>query len=371
VTAAPPVAGLERVRARYRGAAEDALQALDLDVRDGEFLSLLGPSGSGKTTVLRVVAGFLAPVAGRVRLAGRDVTAVPPHRRDVNTVFQHYALFPRLTVRQNVAFGLRRRGVPATQVARRVGAVLELVDLQALAERRPGQLSGGQQQRVALARALVNRPRLVLLDEPMSALDAHLRERMRRELRDLQRATGTTFVLVTHDRSEALSMSDRVAVLAGGRLRQVGTPEALYDSPADAFVAGFLGPADIATTGPWTRAGDRWSATCEAGTVLTDRPPRSTTVVVRPHDARIDLGEAGPVPGDGRCRLPGVVRWVSFQGAEVVVSVELASGALWTVARPARDVPRPQPGQRCQLTWDAGRTRTVDDPKASTEEDRT
>jgi spermidine/putrescine transport system ATP-binding protein len=218
-----------------------AVDDLSLDVQPGEFLSLLGPSGCGKTTTLRMIGGFEFPDDGSIAINGRNVENLPPHKRPVNTVFQAYALFPHMKVADNVAYGLRRSGVPKSDMAGRVGRALDMVRMTAFASRKPAQLSGGQQQRVALARALVNRPAVLLLDEPMSALDRKLREEMQVELKLLQHELGTTFVFVTHDQEEALSMSDRVAVMKDGRIEQIGTASGVYDSPESAFVAGFIG----------------------------------------------------------------------------------------------------------------------------------
>jgi len=218
-----------------------ALDGLSLEIRSGEFFSLLGASGCGKTTLLRLIAGLDHPDSGTLLLHGTDALALPAHRRPVNTVFQSYALFPHLSVQDNIAFGLRMRRMPAAEVTRRVAAMLELCELGPLAARRPHQLSGGQKQRVALARALVNEPRMLLLDEPLAALDLQLRRQLRSGLQALQRRLGITFVLVTHDQEEALSLSDRVAVLRAGRIEQVGTGRTLYEHPASRFVAGFLG----------------------------------------------------------------------------------------------------------------------------------
>jgi putative spermidine/putrescine transport system ATP-binding protein len=218
-----------------------ALDAVSLEVGEGEFFSLLGPSGSGKTTCLRLVAGFDEPDSGGIELHGEDVVGVPPYERDVNTVFQDYALFPHMTVAENVAYGPRLKGMPKAERASRVAAALELVRLPGLSARRPAQLSGGQRQRVALARALVNRPRVLLLDEPLGALDLKLRQEMQGELRGLQRQLGITFLYVTHDQEEALGMSDRLAVFKDGRVEQVGTPAEVYERPRTEFVAGFVG----------------------------------------------------------------------------------------------------------------------------------
>src|SRR5215467_2279754 len=222
-----------------------AVDAIDLEIPSGGFFSLLGPSGCGKTTTLRLIAGFEHPSSGRVLLDGRDMAGTPPSKRPVNTVFQSYALFPHLRVFDNVAFGLRRAHVPRDEVRRRVGEALELVQLSDLAARKPGQLSGGQQQRVALARALVLRPAVLLLDEPLGALDAKLRRQLQVELKQLQEQVGITFVYVTHDQEEALTMSDRIAVMNCGRVEQVGRPREVYEEPSTAFVADFLGVSNL------------------------------------------------------------------------------------------------------------------------------
>ncbi|MFD9609942.1 ABC transporter ATP-binding protein [Streptomyces sp. NPDC059083] len=223
----------------------EAVAGVDLDIADGEFFSMLGPSGSGKTTVLRMIAGFETPTAGTVELAGRDVTRLAPFERDVHTVFQDYALFPHMTVEQNVAYGLKVRGVPRAERLVRARAALAQVGLDGLGRRRPAELSGGQRQRVALARALVGRPRVLLLDEPLGALDLKLRERMQVELKAIQREVGITFVFVTHDQEEALTMSDRIAVFHQGRIEQVATPAEIYEHPATPFVAGFVGTSNL------------------------------------------------------------------------------------------------------------------------------
>jgi putative spermidine/putrescine transport system ATP-binding protein len=225
--------------------AIEAVAGIDLDIADGEFFSMLGPSGSGKTTVLRLIAGFEQPSAGTVLLSGRDVTRLAPFDRDVNTVFQDYALFPHMTVQQNVEYGLRVRKVPNPERRTRADAALATVRLQGFGDRKPTQLSGGQRQRVALARALVNRPRVLLLDEPLGALDLKLREEMQVELKAIQREVGITFVFVTHDQEEALTMSDRIAVFHNGRIEQVGPPADVYERPATAFVAGFVGTSNL------------------------------------------------------------------------------------------------------------------------------
>ncbi|GIL01818.1 MAG: ABC transporter ATP-binding protein [Alphaproteobacteria bacterium] len=229
---------------RHFGAIS-AVDAIDLDIGRGEFFAMLGPSGSGKTTCLRLIAGFEQPTSGHIELFGETAEGVPPYRRNVNTVFQDYALFPHLNVADNVAYGLMVRGVPRPERRKRAEEALEMVKLPGYGERRPGQLSGGQRQRVALARALVNRPKALLLDEPLGALDLKLREQMQEELKTLQRTLGITFVFVTHDQGEALSMADRVAVFNDGRIMQVGTAEDIYERPASRFVADFVGSSNI------------------------------------------------------------------------------------------------------------------------------
>ncbi len=224
---------------------ETVVDAIDLDIAPGEFFSLLGPSGCGKTTTLRMIAGFNDPTAGTIRVGGQDVTSTPPHQRDVNTVFQSYALFEHLDVRRNVGFGLRRKGIDRRTIDQRVGEALELVQLGDRAGDRPGQLSGGQRQRVALARALINRPQVLLLDEPLAALDLKLRRAMQLELQSIQREVGITFLFVTHDQDEALSMSDRIAIMNKGVIEQCGTPEHIYENPASVFAAGFIGTSNL------------------------------------------------------------------------------------------------------------------------------
>jgi spermidine/putrescine transport system ATP-binding protein len=241
----PAVNDVELLGVSKRYGSARGIESVDLHVRHGEFYSLLGPSGCGKTTTLRLIAGFELPDQGRILIGGRDVARLPPYRRDVNTVFQHYALFPHMTVEENVAFGLQEKKVGTADLQRRTREALEMVQLEALGQRKPRQLSGGQQQRVALARALVNRPTVLLLDEPLGALDLKLRKEMQLELKALQQQVGITFVYVTHDQEEALTMSDRIAVMADGRILQEGSPREIYEHPGTRFVADFIGMSNF------------------------------------------------------------------------------------------------------------------------------
>ncbi|MEP9362742.1 ABC transporter ATP-binding protein [Nocardioides sp. CN2-186] len=279
---------------------QTVVDQFNLRVEAGEFFSILGPSGCGKSTTLKMVGGFVAPTSGRVFIDGKDVTDLPPNRRSVNTVFQNYALFPYLTVQQNVAFGLRRAGVDKRERNRRVDEVLELVQLTSFSQRKPAELSGGQQQRVALARALILRPDVLLLDEPLSALDAKMRRQLQRELKALHREVGTTFVYITHDQEEAMTMSDRIAVLQNGRVEQVDVPSGVYERPQTLFVAQFMGISNmlLATARP---AGAGWVAHLgNAEFAMTDSPPAQGTIQlsIRPERLRIqDEGSGGALSG--------------------------------------------------------------------------
>ena len=306
---------------------EVAVDGIDLTVASGEFFSLLGPSGCGKTTTLRLIAGFEQPTAGAILLDGVDVSGVPPHKRNVNTVFQSYALFPFLSVFDNVAFGLRNRKLPAAQLRERVASALELVDLGALRQRRPGQRSGGQQQRGALARALVLNPAVLLLDEPLGALDAKLRRTLKVELKALQEQVGITFLYVTHDQEEALTMSDRLAVMREGRIVQLGTPSEVYEQPADTYVADFLGVSnlmevDIVERGPGPRCQARLGETVlTVGHGGQDAPDRSHAVI-RPERVRIEAyGSPGPN------RVPAMVERLLYLGSATQIFLRLAAGA--------------------------------------------
>jgi spermidine/putrescine ABC transporter ATP-binding subunit len=308
------------VRIRSLGCSYGDVRALDevsLDIGGNEFFALLGPSGCGKTTLLRSLAGFEAPDAGTVTLDGLDLLALPAHRRPVNMMFQSYALFPHLSVEKNVAYGLQRAGLPKPEITDRVDRVLETVGLDALRKRKPHQLSGGQKQRVALARAIVNRPRLLLLDEPMSALDKKVREEMQIELKRLQHEVGIAFVMVTHDQEEALSMADRIAVLDQGRVQQVASPLELYRRPANRFVAEFVGSSNVLTGAPTARGVDVADLGDLPGTPVTGAGPGETGVahlVVRPEDVRI-VDEGG--------LLRGRVLESQFAGGLTTIAVEL------------------------------------------------
>ena len=314
-----------------------AVDSIDLDIPSGGFFSLLGPSGCGKTTTLRLIAGFEQPSSGRVLLDGRDMAGTPPSKRPVNTVFQSYALFPHLRVFDNVAFGLRRAHVPRAEIRRRVGEALDLVQLSDLAARKPGQLSGGQQQRVALARALVLRPAVLLLDEPLGALDAKLRRQLQVELKQLQTHVGITFVYVTHDQEEALTMSDRIAVINRGRIEQAASPRDLYEEPANAFVADFLGVSnlmDATANGPsgdvtQVRLANGFSVEVRRGDISRRG---GVKVVIRPERVLLE-----PVGATGPNRIPGMVTNVVYLGSGIQLAVHLASGDTVTALVPNND----------------------------------
>jgi len=326
---------LTRAVVELRGCTRDygavrAVDALDLAVRDGEFLALLGPSGCGKTTTLNLIAGFVTPTAGRVLIDGDDVTGRPPHLRGLGVVFQSYALFPHLSVRDNVAFGLRERRVPAAEIERRVGDALELVRLDRAGRQRPGQLSGGMQQRVALARALVYRPRVLLLDEPLAALDRKLREGMRDELRAIQRSVGITTVFVTHDQAEALGLSDRIAVMNHGRIEQLGAPREIYERPATRFVADFIGGSSVLRGRAVTadRVSVAGGALQVTGAALV--AGAEVELAIRPERVRLATG-----PADNA--LAAAVDGLVYQGAQTELTARLADGqrVLVFVAEPA------------------------------------
>jgi putative spermidine/putrescine transport system ATP-binding protein len=329
-----------------------AVDGVDLEVREGEFFSMLGPSGSGKTTCLRMIAGFEAPTEGRIELAGKDVTDLAPYERDVNTVFQDYALFPHMTVAENVEYGLRVKKVPKAEREERAADALAMVQLAAFGERKPSQLSGGQRQRVALARALVNRPRVLLLDEPLGALDLKLRQAMQIELKDIQQRVGLTFVYVTHDQEEALTMSDRLAVFNHGRVEQVGAPADVYERPATGFVAGFVGVSNVLEG--------------EAARAVTGDPHPFT---IRPE--KISMVEADRDASPDRCTATGHVREVVYLGAVTRYIVQLDVGGelvvmqqnLATSSMEALQVR----GKPLRLEWDERFNRPVEAAGAATE----
>jgi putative spermidine/putrescine transport system ATP-binding protein len=315
-----------------------AVEHIDLEVRRGEFFTMLGPSGSGKTTCLRMIAGFERPDSGRIELAGQDVSRLPPDERDVNTVFQDYALFPHMTVGQNVEYGLKVKKRPADERQQRVAQALELVRLEGFEKRRPSQLSGGQRQRVALARALVNRPRVLLLDEPLGALDLKLRQQLQVELKRIQGEVGITFIYVTHDQDEALSMSDRIAVMDRGRVIQIGTPHDVYDQPRSDFVAGFVGVSNLleleveSVQGGIAKLkgspGD--SVAADAGEGL--EPGRKAIVTIRPERIELLDGRDAAV-AERDCHVSGVVRESLYAGPTTRFVVELDGGGELMVLR--------------------------------------
>jgi putative spermidine/putrescine transport system ATP-binding protein len=304
-----------------------ALDGVDLDIRPGEFFTLLGPSGSGKTTLLRLIAGFERPDGGSISLAGREISRVPPYARDINTVFQDYALFPHMSVLTNIEYGMRVRRVGKSERRGRAERALDMVRLTGLGERKPAQLSGGQRQRVALARAIVNEPQVLLLDEPLGALDLKLRQEMQLELQHVQREVGITFVYVTHDQEEALSMSDRIAVLSRGRIEQVGTPLDVYERPRTDFVAGFIGISN-----------------------LIERDGRHVTV--RPEKIRL-LGDGEEPPAGWRAET-GIIRDVVYVGVITRYTIDLDAGGELVVARQNEQAPRAthcEGGAAARIAW--------------------
>jgi spermidine/putrescine transport system ATP-binding protein len=353
-----------------------AVDHINLEVEDGEFFSLLGPSGCGKTTTLRMIGGFEQPTSGLIELQGQDVTWLPPYRRNVNTVFQNYALFPHLTIFENVAFGLRRKGVKGDEVKSRVTDMLELVELPGFEKRKPTQISGGQAQRVALARALINRPAVLLLDEPLGALDLKLRKQMQVELKRIQREVGITFIYVTHDQEEAMTMSDRIAVMNRGRYEQLGDPESLYEHPTTRFVAGFLGVSNLL---PGSIAG---SADAYAVVRLDDntnvRVPKALTddatsveVGIRPEKIRlIAVGTDAPASSNV---LTGVVIDASYVGVSTQYIVETRSGK--RIAVYEQNIERASRselwarGEEVQLAWSPDHSFVVHDRSPRTDED--
>jgi putative spermidine/putrescine transport system ATP-binding protein len=320
-----------------------AVDDVDLEIEHGEFFSLLGPSGSGKTTVLRMIAGFEDPTGGAILLEGRDVTSVPPYDRDVNTVFQDYALFPHMTVQQNVEYGLKVKGVGKSERRQRASSMLDTVRLGQLAGRRPNEMSGGQRQRVALARALVNRPKVLLLDEPLGALDLKLREEMQSELKLIQHEVGITFVFVTHDQGEALSMSTRVAVFNNGRVEQVGPPTEIYERPTTSFVAGFVGTSNLLDADLSLRLfGDRFART------------------LRPE--RISILDADAALPDRMFDATGIVTDVHYLGAFSRLHVQLDVGGTLVASVSSEAMNATAHGEHIRLAWPNDAPLRVKDP---------
>ncbi|WP_194463047.1 ABC transporter ATP-binding protein [Bradyrhizobium sp. CCBAU 53340] len=343
MSASIDIAGVSKV---YDGGVR-AVDAVAMDIRQGEFFSLLGPSGCGKTTTLRMIAGFETPSAGAIRVDGADITHVPAHKRDMGMVFQNYALFPHRTVAENVAFGLRMRGLDKASIAGKVKAALAMVELSGLEDRRPAQLSGGQQQRVALARAIVIAPRVLLCDEPLGALDKKLRQQMQFELKQLQKKLGLTLVFVTHDQEEALAMSDRIAVMNGGRVEQVGSPTEIYNNPTTRFVADFIGDTNIFR-------GERVGPNLDVGNGLVLTLPPSMTqgadalsVALRPEKIRLS-----PRVDAAGASAHGVVENTNFLGGAVLYRITLEGGHRVLVQQPNAGTSRLfVPGDNVTLDW--------------------
>jgi spermidine/putrescine transport system ATP-binding protein len=321
-----------------------AVDGVTLEVHSGEFFSLLGPSGCGKTTTLRMIGGFELPSGGRILLRGRDVTADPPDKRPVNMVFQNYALFPHLNVRDNIAFGLKRARVAEPEIVRRVGEVLELVDLVGYDGRRPNQLSGGQQQRVALARALVNRPNVLLLDEPLGALDLKLRRQLQLELKRIQTEVGITFVYVTHDQEEALTMSDRIAVMHAGKVEQLGTPEELYERPASRFVADFIGSTNL-LRGRVEADGRVRLGSGDVAPVAHDGLAPGTEVEISIRPEAISL-----VPFHAEGAIKATVEQAAYLGSTISYQLRTAGGQALTVQSPKTGARLPV-GSEVAVSW--------------------
>ena len=341
-------------------AAFRALSDIELQIRTGEFFTLLGPSGCGKTTLLRVIAGFEQPTEGSLKIHGKEVAGLGPNQRPVNTVFQNYALFPHMTVADNIGFGLKMLGRPKAEVAATTAEMLKLVKMEAMADRKPSEISGGQQQRVALARALAPRPRVLLLDEPLSALDLKLRKEMQSELKRLQSETGITFVFVTHDQEEALTMSDRIAVMSAGKILQLGSPHEIYHSPTERFVADFIGDTNFLELPVASVNGARVQVTLPGGAEaaarlpdgVTPRTGEVVTLVIRPEQAVL--------VEDGAGDLVGQVENATFFGTDTHVHLRLADGQEFILRRQnTADMPEPEPGARVGLKLSPGALRVL------------
>jgi spermidine/putrescine transport system ATP-binding protein len=354
---------LDRVVKRFDEAV--AVDGISVEVPHGSFFALLGPSGCGKTTTLRMIGGFEEPTEGRIFLGDQDVVGLPPYKRDVNTVFQSYALFPHMTIEDNVAFGLERKGLPRGEVRGRVAAMLELVGLTGYAKRKPKQLSGGQQQRVALGRALVNHPRVLLLDEPLGALDLKLRKNMQMELKRIQHEVGITFVHVTHDQEEAMTMADTIAVMNGGRIEQLGPPEELYEKPATAFVSGFLGVSNLLAG---TVEGPDAVRLDTGELVRADLNGRTGRVRAGVRPEKITIGAGGGVN-----ELSGAVSESAYIGVATQVLVRTAAGVIQVFAQNIDRGGRvPAAGDNVILSWSPDAMFVVaDDPSAEEEASET
>jgi spermidine/putrescine transport system ATP-binding protein len=366
---------LDRVTKRF--AEVTAVDDLTLGIPRGQFFSLLGPSGCGKTTTLRMIGGFEEPSSGAIYLGGQEVTDLPAYRRDVNTVFQSYALFPHLNVYENVAFGLRRKRRPKDEVDRRVKETLRLVDLPGFENRKPSQLSGGQQQRVALARALVNRPQILLLDEPLGALDLKLRKQMQLELKRIQAEVGITFLYVTHDQEEAMTMSDEIAVMRHGRIEQIGAPEDIYENPATEFVAGFLGASNLLDGDVVDAEGGHSTVKLVSGDAISvptsrvDGQGTRVKVGVRPEKIRLESGSADVPPGWNS--VTGTLRMASFVGVSHQFTIDGPGDRPLTVyAQNLGAETIPAPGQPVRMLWRPEHTFVVEPsaPLADWEEER-
>jgi spermidine/putrescine transport system ATP-binding protein len=354
-----PVIEIDHVHKRFGDFV--AVHDADFTIGQSEFFSMLGPSGCGKTTTLRMIAGFETPTTGEIRLEGVDVSRVPPYKRNVNTVFQHYALFPHMTVRENVAFGPRSKKLDKAETNRRVEELLGVVRLSDFAGRKPAQLSGGQQQRVALARALVNYPSALLLDEPLGALDLKLRQAMQIELKRIQREVGITFVYVTHDQEEALTMSDRIAVMSEGMVEQIGTPTEIYDRPATVFVAGFIGqanlwPCDLTRTNGSGTEVQVFGRTLPALPDAEMAPGDDVTLMVRPERLRVSVAE----PEATVARVPVTVTHLVFQGPVVRLAMAAADGTeLVSHVGTDTELPLLRPGDQVWAAWDTPSGRVI------------
>jgi spermidine/putrescine transport system ATP-binding protein len=359
-----PDVRLERVTKKFGEVV--AVDDLSLSFERGGFVALLGPSGCGKTTTLRMIGGFEEPTAGTVYLGEQDVTGLPPYRREVNTVFQNYALFPHMSIFDNVAFGLRQKGVSKHEVSKRVPEMLDLVELTGFEKRKPTQLSGGQAQRVALARALINQPRVLLLDEPLGALDLKLRKQMQIELKGIQTNVNITFIHVTHDQEEAMTMADRIAVMNQGRIEQIGPPNDLYERPQTAFVAGFLGVSNLVAAtvqnGGVVQLAD--GSTARVPSEALEGAPKDVRIGVRPEKVRVLSASETPEPDENR--LAGSVRDVSYIGVSTQYVIDTPSGdELVAIAQnTGRGARRLNAGEAVQVVWDPEHTFVITDAGA-------